>query len=174
MPGAAPLHDRFAADLWSRHPFQLAYVTSDLDRAVEAYGELLGATEFLRFESRKPWVMADGEHELEMAVALAWLGDLTIELIQPLGGHDAIYREVLGGESVGLRFHHVGYRLSGTLERALELRDAQPEGRVRMSKQEGEDTLIFYVDTRPELGHYVEYLWWSPEAATFLDSLPRN
>ena len=88
---------------------QIALVVRDLDAALRRYWETLGVGPWKVYTYGSPLVREmtyrGRPHEYRMRLALAQVGPLVIELLQPLSG-DNIYVEHLDSKGEGL--HHVG------------------------------------------------------------------
>lgn len=89
--------------------YQICYVVDDLDRAVRLWASQFGfgpfmAVEHLRFDE----LVYNGENtEVDISIALAWRGELQIELLQQHSDGASIFTEFTppnGG------IHHVGIR----------------------------------------------------------------
>lgn len=143
------------ANVW-----QLGYVTTDLERAVDQLTVRYGLERVVR-------VPSDGAHffkgdqrvPFEARYAMGARGGLVVELIEPVAGEVGFYRDALPADgSFGVRLHHLAMfipqgdeeweRLRGILADAglrIDYTFLIP-GRVRAA----------YVDTRAELGHFIE------------------
>lgn len=157
--------------------FQLAHVTTSLDQAIADVGDAMGITNWL--EMRDHAVVVKNGERAKIHVALAWKDSLMIELIEPFGGADAIYRDALGDEpGYRIRQHHLG-RMFDTAE--------QFEAAMAPLRQQGiafpieggfaetnGKCLINYADLRPQLGYYIENLMFTPEGRGWLDTVPRK
>lgn len=157
--------------------YQHAYVTNDMARARRQFAERWGIRSFLEFESPLKLSTPRGTESARLKIALAFVGDLQIELIEPLGGPGArIYQQVLPATGYKVVWHHFAYRLPrgpdawetfrsgiGNADYPLAI-----EGHIRSDHGE---VRFAYLDTYAELGHYSEYVW-----ATFdIDApVPRN
>src|SRR6478672_2512763 len=143
------------ANVW-----QLGYVTTDLDRGIEFMADRFGLTDCRRLPSdTATFLVGDQPAEWEVKVAMGARGGLIVELIEPVAGEIDFYTEVLptNGE-FAVRLHHVAtYTEPGEPEwdriRALLAKSSLTvdytvliPGRVRAG----------YVDTRVELGHWLE------------------
>ena len=153
---------------------QLAYVSNDFDRGLQTLGATHGIEQFL--EMRDLTYPTGPNRAVTCHVALAFVGDMQFELIAPLSGDVDVYRNYLpSGRDFALRFHHVArrYPALGALEVCCQRwRDA---GRVLpIDAQEPGGTRYFYGDFRAELGHYVECIYYPPEAAEFQKQIPRS
>ena len=147
--------------LEGRH-YQNAYVTRDVDKWVAALRSQAKVDRVITFEGTTPVMTPQGEAEQTNKLAFVWVGNLQYELIQPVSGSVALYRDALPDDD-SLRFHHVCMRVDdwdGFRARVA----AQPYPVVL---EGGGDALTFlYLDTRPLLKHYIEYTWMTDERWT--------
>lgn len=152
---------------------QLAYATNDFDRALDEFRKRHGVQRFLEMRNISSPTLA-GRHA-QVHVALAWASDSTqIEIIAPLSGDDSLYRDALDDAGYCIRLHHVGQ---------LAASRADFEDYREKSIAEGVPLVVdtpyyFYIDTRPTLGHCIEYIIapdaMSPEMLDMRDRIPRN
>lgn len=88
---------------------QVALVVEDLDAAVRRYWERLGIGPWRIYTYQPPLVKdmtyRGRPHEYRMRLAIAYAGDVMVELIQPLSDEN-VYTEHLRQKGPGL--HHVG------------------------------------------------------------------
>jgi hypothetical protein len=152
---------------------QNAYVTHDIDRAVEMVGNRFGIEQWQRVEPDMVVRTPHGDKPLVCRVASAWAGGLNIELIQPVSGFVDHYVTMLPTDPTDAtpRFHHVSLRREDEAEMRAEIaRLGLPlafEGPV--SIKDAIPSLVFvYLDGRASIGHYVEYTWKSAEAWKFV------
>lgn len=103
---------------------QIAIIVEDLDRAVEMYWKKFGVGPWHFYTYEKPMVSHMTRRgktcEYRMRLALSHIGDMRIELIQPLEG-DTVYKEFV--EKHGYGVHHIGM-LTSDMKKALEDADA--------------------------------------------------
>jgi hypothetical protein len=154
------------SSLLGRQHFQIAYVTSDLERATDVLGASYGIGQFGYV--RDVPLPAGGKID----VALAWAGTVNLEIIQGSGNPESFYERHLPVEGFATVFHHLGYLVPDETEWA-QIRatvDASGKEIVHSGTVDGLDFL--YVRA-PELGHYLEYVRPSPAWSDFLQSLPR-
>ncbi len=91
--------------------FQLAYVVDDIDAALAHWTQTLGVGPFFMFPLplALDWLELDGkrvdDHDILGAAALAWSGDVQIELLTP-GAAPSPYRDFLSSGRGGVQ--HVG------------------------------------------------------------------
>lgn len=133
-----------------------AWVTNDLDRAMEIFKQRYGVAEFRLIESPTP---AGGY----IRVAFAWAGGQVLEIINSTGPGSDYYNEVLPDGKFAIRFHHLGFIVHGEEEwKALEADLKAQEWPIAFKTLEGNFIDAYYIKA-PELGHYLEYV--RPHAA---------
>jgi len=147
------------ADLFA-NVWQLGYVTTDLDRAVDQLGERHGLDHVVRLPGAgAEFFEGDQRVPFDAKFAMAARGGLIIELIEPVSGEVGFYRDSLPSDgSFAVSLHHLAMfiptgeeeweRLLGVLASAglrVDYTFLIP-GRVRAG----------YIDTRAELGHFIE------------------
>lgn len=152
---------------------QNAYVTHDLDKAMEIVGNRYGIEKFDRFDPDMTILTPHGVKPMANRVASYWAGGLNIEIIQPVSGYVDDYVAMLPADRTDAvpRFHHISLRRDDEAEMRAEIaRLGLPlafEGPV--SIKDAIPSLIFiYLDGRESLGHYVEFTWKSAEAWKFV------
>jgi Glyoxalase/Bleomycin resistance protein/Dioxygenase superfamily len=139
--------------------FQNAYVTRNADKWTETFHARAKVRKVIVFEGSTPVVTVAGPGIQTQKLAFIWVGDLQYELIQPISGAVDLYRDALPADD-GLKFHHICMRV-----------DDWDEFRPRVDKQPypvvlegGNEALRFlYLDARPFLGHFLEYVWMTQE-----------
>jgi hypothetical protein len=148
--------------------FQVAYVTTDIERAKQVLGERYGLTAYKDNSADLP------EGDGHMWVALAWAGPTMYEIIQAEGPDCEFYTRRLPKDGFAIRHHHLGYLVDSEAAWAgLEARIARESLTVPLQSNMPGFLRALYVEA-PELGHYLEYIF--PEAAgvEFLESAPNN
>lgn len=158
-------------------PFhQIAWVTNDMERSVALFRDLYGVPSFFVSDQEFNARVGGERGVMKMRMGLANVDGVELELIQPVGGIDAIYRDVLPKDGTYANvFHHICVKVNGTLEdwdRHL--------GSLHAARKQyyegffGDAVRFVYTDERPFLGHYVEHVWYSPETwAYMVESVPR-
>lgn len=141
--------------------YQNAYVTRDVDKAVEGFRKWADTRLILETEVEVNLWTPEGEGSGVQKLAFVWVEDLNYELIEPKSGDVLkIYKEALP-EGDGLAFHHVCHRVDDWDETMAHI-EKNPFPVVL--KGGTPDMLQFcYVDTREWLGHFTEYIWANPE-----------
>jgi hypothetical protein len=140
--------------------YQLGYVTRDLDRAAADYGERHGVGDWLRTEITYPGGTA--------RVALAFRGALLIEITEPLAESPGLFGDAL--PATGIALHHLGHRLPDTASVAAVVAHYRALGRDVPLVRDGPTSA--YVDTRPDVGHFSEFVRVTPDTP-LLTRIPR-
>lgn len=143
-----------------RH-YQNAYVTRNVDKAVAEFRERADVRSIMEIEVPVQLWTPQGEGVGVQKLAFVWVEDLNFELIQPKDGETLkIYRDALPDDD-RLVFHHVCHVVDDWDELMGKVAE-QPYPIVLKGGTPG--MLQFcYLDTRPWLGHYLEYVWMRPE-----------
>lgn len=108
--------------------FQLAYVIQNVEQAIHHWTRVMGVGPFFMFPLplEFDWLELDGrrvhDHDILGAAALAWSGDVQIELLVP-GTAPSPYREFLDSGRSGVQ--HVGMYAS---DYDAEMADARARG----------------------------------------------
>lgn len=153
--------------------FQLAYVTTDIDAAIEQFGASIGVSRF--FQMRDFELVDALGHRVRVHMALANLRERQIELIQPLDRTFAFYSDPLPEKGFALRFHHVGMMLESKAEFDGITDTLQRGGFTVPSHGSFNDMLHFlYVDAQALLGHHLEYIYMTDEGHRLFADVPDN
>lgn len=153
---------------------QLAYVTTDLERAVSVFRDDQGVREFATFDSLQLPTVGGGQAVINWG--LTYVGDLQLEIIQPVSGEVDVYRALLPERSdqFVLRSHHIASQLDSTDEYDAVMAGYRQRGhRIALEASFG-GTRFFYADTYDLLGHFQEYLLIDDATKEWLATLPRN
>jgi Glyoxalase/Bleomycin resistance protein/Dioxygenase superfamily len=143
---------------------QTAYVTNDMEQALAAFRDQYDVPSFYVFANDAPgMVQSDGA---QLKIALAIVGGVEIELIEPQGNTAPLFSGLLPSDGrFAVRFHHVAYRVDGNLsdfEAHMASIDTEKHP-VIWSGSLGDVMRFAYTDERALLGHYVEHVWMHPE-----------
>jgi hypothetical protein len=145
--------------LLERH-YQNAYVTSNLDRGIEILRAEFGATDVMRTEVTTDVWTPRGAGSATNKMAFAWVGNLQYELIEPVSGPVDLYREVLRPDGA-LRFHHIAMRIMDWDKFRAEV-DCRKLP-IAYARETQPQLKFIYIDARETLGHYLEYVYTTPE-----------
>lgn len=153
---------------------QIAYVTTDYEQALGQFANHYGVSEWMHLPESEIEV-GDGAVG-RLKVGLAYVGDLQLELIEPCGGDDSVYRSSLPDNGFAVRFHHVAQLMeSGAeLDAALAAAEAQGVPIAIHGTIAGGMGRYFYTDHRSSLGHFIEHIWYAPEVRPIFEQIPRN
>ncbi len=141
--------------------FQMGYVTRDLEVSMRQLGATHGIERF-RVKRNVPGM--PGMPKMVIHQAHAYISAVQIEIIQPAGGDDGLYRDFCAADESAVRFHHFG----------MWVDDAAEYGGLRAALEEQNIPVVFegsipnvggaiYADTRAKLGHYLEYVHLVPD-----------
>ncbi|MCX6000725.1 MAG: VOC family protein [Chloroflexi bacterium] len=140
--------------------FQAGIVVKDAEKSMKLYGHLFGIDSWwvATIDSKLCQLTYRGKpSQHSFKAAMAMVGPLMIELLQPLDGYGT-YREFL--EKHGEGIHHLGHVIVPDLATVVEkmekagfpaVETGEPVGSARGSHKWA------YVDTTPALGYVIEY-----------------
>lgn len=139
---------------------QLAILVPDLEKTVRNFSDHYGVGPWHFYTYRKPLVKKmtyNGiEADYSMRIALSNIGNIRIELIEPLEG-DSIYQDFINEHGYGL--HHIGLVVDD-IGKALEI--ARNTGLKVIMDGSGfgldGDGHYAYLDTESELGFVLELI----------------
>lgn len=153
---------------------QIGYATTDVNEAVKRYRERYGVGNFLMLTNTVS-VISPGR-TATLNVAMAFINGTMIELIEPAGGADSIYREVLPSTGYAVRHHHLGYAVFNQTEWDAKQREIDRQKIPIVLEGEAPGVIRYqYIDLRADIGHYVEYLYYLGDGGQeLLKSIPRN
>lgn len=146
-----PVYDPAKSLLHNEH-FQIAYVTNDIDRAVDVFHNRFGVREFRANDNALPG-------GTRICIRAAWIGGMMYEICCGTGPGMDLYTDwaAPGGEFV-LKFHHFGYLVPDeTAWGALEAEIARGGWKVRTRSDIPDFFRGCYVEV-PELGHFLEFV----------------
>jgi Glyoxalase/Bleomycin resistance protein/Dioxygenase superfamily len=145
------------------HHSQVAYVTNDLNGAIALFEREYDTPGFFVFSNVPPEV--ENPEGPVLKIALASVGGVEIELIEPVGLTAPLFSDPLAGfEGLAVAFHHVAIRIEGPLanwDRHVASIDLGKH-KIVFEGAMGDDLRYFYTDERSALGHCVEHVWMSP------------
>ena len=152
--------------LYAARHFQNAYTTRDVDAAARMFAERHGIRSF-HFMRDIPFGPDATTH-----IALAWAGEVMIELIQPNGG-DNLYTDWLPAEGHLLRFHHLGHLITDD-DAWRQVNEQGAASRLPVALQGSHQGVNYlYLDARRELGHFLEYVYLTGDAVHLFDPVPK-
>ena len=149
--------------------FQTAYVTRDIERAAAVFQRQFGIGSF----QFVPGNQVDEHTRIDMA--LAWLGNEMVELIQPTGNGGSFYEVMLGPDGLGTRLHHFGHFVADRAQ-WQRLREQVRQDGYPVALEGCVDGFLsyLYIDARAQTGHFLEYILCEPAGRAFFDAVPRS
>lgn len=153
--------------LLGREHSHSAWVTNDMDRAVDVFRRRYGVDQFSFIEGPMP----TGGH---IHVAFAWAGGQVLEILCGSGPGAAFYNEMLPEDDFAIRFHHLGFVIHDRAGwSALEADIAAGGWEIAHTTLTGDFIDAYYIKA-PELGHYLEYVWPHQAGVDFYAAVPAN
>jgi hypothetical protein len=143
--------------------YQNAYVTRDINAALVNLRTLHNFQNIFQFETPVELQTPAGNGTALLKMALAWVGRLQYELIEPVSGLVDIYRD--GLPASGMRLHHIAMR---TKDWDATLAEIHRQKLSIVLQGEVPGARFLYVDARKTLGHYLEYASMTEELWTAL------
>lgn len=147
----------------ARHS-QNAYVTTDINAAMAIWRDQFGVASFHVFTNDGPGLECVPQYR--MKIALANVGGLEIELIEPFHGQAPLHAATLPIDgSFAMAFHHIALRIDGELaDFEAHMASLDPGLHpVVWSGALGNVMRYAYTDERGTLGHYVEHVWFDSD-----------
>jgi Glyoxalase/Bleomycin resistance protein/Dioxygenase superfamily len=152
---------------------QLGYVTNDMDRAIEVFGQGGGVTQFLRHDGIA-FKVGPGKQAC-CNVAIAITAGMQFEIIQPTGGDDQVYSQILDGEGFQLKLHHQCHYVETQAQFDAAKAAIREAGYPIVIEGIDPAAQYFYADMRPVLGHHVEYVLYDAQVGpALLEAIPVN
>jgi len=138
---------------------QQAYVTTDVDEACRVLSGKFGIEKFWR-PNQQTMTLDDGR-EVILHNAHAWVGSIWLEIIQPIGGEDGLWRDWLAGrQGFAMKLHHLGIMVDSPQEMDAKMAEGEANGFKVALSLTVMGNMARYLDTVDALGHYLEYLYF--------------
>jgi hypothetical protein len=154
-----------AKGLLQNEHFQIAYVTNDIDQAVEVFQRRFGVPGFRESDAELP-------SGATIKVRAAWLGGVAYEITCGQGPGMELWACGAPGAGFVLRHHHLGFLVPDEAAwAALEQAIARGGWTVRQRSDHPGFGRIACVEA-PELGHYLEYIMPGPELLARFEATP--
>lgn len=155
---------------FNRGYIQVAYIVSDIEKAVLRWAETRGAGPFFlkTYKTQGEPQYRGQPANLDHISAFGQYGDIMVELIQPLGGGPSVYLDHSGRGNEGL--HHFA-KSCADLEAAVA--HAQSLGYELACRGGTPQTPVAFVDARHELGHMIELCQDAPSLRFLYDMVAK-
>ena len=146
--------------------FQMAYVTTDIEKTCQLFGSHLGIRQFRRLEGA---LAAGGRIRAEFA----WVGSIMYEIIQASGPGSELYMDRLPpGGGFAMKHHHLGYLVQSREQWDSMIAKAIGMGWSVPYRNDNPLVEVAFIDAI-ELGHYLEFFLPKQAGLDFFDSVPR-
>ena len=153
--------------LFRNDHLQMAYATTDIERAKALFGERYGIKEWRQLKGP---LAAGGQIHIE----LGWAGGTMYELVWADGPGSEVFRAGLPAEGFAIRHHHLGFFVpTAEAFEAVKAEVARQGLKVLHVTDVPGFMQAIIVDT-PELGHYLEYLFPAEAGVEFFEGTPSN
>jgi catechol 2,3-dioxygenase-like lactoylglutathione lyase family enzyme len=152
--------------------FQIGYVVPDLKAAVAFFKEKLGVPHFMVVEKihLSDQTYRGKPSDVTSAIAFGYLGDMQIELIQPISG-ESTYTEFLAKNPAG-GVQHLGVMVED-FDKAVA--DMKAKGFPLVQSGRNGETRLAYFATDPAIGTLTEIVYiHPPERGRFEDLKQRK
>jgi hypothetical protein len=171
---ALPRRVEAVADLFA-NVWQLGYVTTDLDRAIDLMADRFGLDHCMKLPSAgATFLVGEEPAEWEAKFAMGARGGLILELIEPVAGEIDFYTRYLPADgSFAVRFHHAATFIAAgdhewdRVRRLLAASGHQIQYTMVMPRR----VRAGYIDTSAELGHWLEVCQLEREDREFFTAL---
>lgn len=152
---------------------QNAYITSDMAQAKAVFAKNYDVVNYVDIDNAFDVKTPSGIQSLDLKIALAFVDNLQVELIEPVGGSAiGLYADILPKDEFAIRFHHSCFVIPGPKQAWFDFREeVDKRGMTVAIEAELGPVNFCYVDTRETTGHYCEYLWAGEDITSFV---PRN
>lgn len=152
---------------------QIAYVSDDLERATAWFEGRLGVAGFDHFgtTSLDDAIVDGAPCEWAIETVATQLGDINLEIIRPVAGAVEMYRDGIDPGAVA-SFHHFGYEVDNWDDAEAARESFGLAWKTRGYTPGACD--FGYLDLRPVLGHYVEFMRLDPEGVDAIAALKRK
>ncbi len=154
---------------------QLAYVTTDVERATALFRDDYGVADFQVGEQEVHGEENGRPCTIRMKVAQAMMNGGELEIIEDRGSDTDLFRQGLPIDgSFAVKVHHVQFQITGTHDDWLsymdEMQQSQPP---RLCGAVGDDLRFAFVDRMELLGHNLEYVWFSDKQREKMKAVPK-
>lgn len=135
---------------------QIGLVVRDIEKTSKAYADFLGVDvpewSFTDTVDKAHTIFKDRLTEARAKLAFFRLKNITIELIEPVGG-PSTWQEFLDENGEGI--HHIAFEIKGMDEKIIQL---QRKGMTLLQKGDYEGGRYSYMDSSKQLGVILELL----------------
>jgi extradiol dioxygenase family protein len=155
------------AGLYRNDLFQIAYVTNDIERAMQVFAERYGVKEWRRMEG----ALKEGGH---IRVEFGWAGGSLFEVTQADGAGSELYRQGLPADEFAVRFHHLGFFIPTEAAWNALLKEIADGGVKVLNETNVPGFLQARIVEAPDLGHWIEYIYPEAGGVAYFQGCPSN
>jgi catechol 2,3-dioxygenase-like lactoylglutathione lyase family enzyme len=152
---------------------QLAFVVRDMDAAIRYWTETLRVGPFVVIEKSRGdrTVYYRGVETLtDFSIAFAYMGDVQIELIQPINDHPSAYKDFLDSGREGL--HHIAYWPEDFEAASARLEAEGFSELISIHTPDGERNVVYY-ETPAHIGTVIEIVPLTKARAAYFGRIQR-
>lgn len=153
--------------LFRNDHFQIAYATTDMDRAVALFSERYGVKAFRQLAGPTP---AGGQIRME----IGWAGGVMYELLWAEGPGAELFRAGLPASGFAIRPHHLGYHVPTAAAWDAVLEEIERVGLEIVHRTNIPGFLQAVIVDHSELGHFLEYIFPEEGGVAFFETAPSN
>jgi hypothetical protein len=147
---------------------ELAYVTANFGAAKELFRDSYGVKEWM--DAGVAELPLGGGRTAQLRIAVAYVGRLLLEIIEPINGEIEWFRAFLPAAGGLMRLHHLAFISTDAEEYRSMLGRVGERVPIRYEGSFGAALTFFFADARTSLGHYLEYV----DLSEFGAMIPRN
>jgi hypothetical protein len=147
--------------------FQIAWNTTDMDRALAIFEQRHGVKEWRRLEGPMP---QGGKVRME----IGWAGGVMYELLWAEGPGSDIFRSGLPAEGFAVRPHHLGYYVPTAEAWDAVQKDVEHAGLKVVHTTHVPGFLQAIIVEEPDLGLFLEYIFPEAGGMQFFETAPSN
>lgn len=147
--------------------FQIAWNTTDMDRAMAVFERRHGVREWRRLEGPLP---QGGKVRME----IGWAGGVMYELLCAEGPGAEVFRAGLPDQGFAMRPHHLGYYVPTAEAWDAVLREVEQAGLKVLHATSVPGFLQAIIVEEPDLGLFLEYIFPDEAGIQFFETSPSN
>jgi catechol 2,3-dioxygenase-like lactoylglutathione lyase family enzyme len=150
---------------------QLGLVVTDMERTLRYWTEVLNVGPFVLFDTSvgdRQFIHRGQPSPVEFAIAFSYVGELQIEVIQPINDAPSAYQEFLSSGRQGL--HHIAFWPEDFTGACNELERSGFKEVCSINLKDGTKNVCYY-DTPPEIGIMVELVPVTPDRARYFGAI---
>jgi hypothetical protein len=135
-----------------------AYVTRDLERGMARLTAMFGVGNFTVYPEM---AIPTPQGEALITFAMGAVNGMPLEVIEPRGANDEVFRQCLPNDPDDIRLHHYASAVKSEYEWKMVLDAVDNHGFATPVRGENPayGMTWTYLDTRRQLGHMLEFIW---------------